>query len=80
MTLAQFLVPLLSVPLVTAVVMDRWAVAETATSRESSEALSGLEVGQGLSATLFAAEPTLANPTNIDIDHLGRVWVCVGVN
>jgi len=80
MTLAQFLVPLLSVPLVTAVVVNRWAIADTATSREASEALSGLEVGQGLAATLFAAEPTLANPTNIDVDHLGRIWVCEGVN
>ena len=34
----------------------------------------------GLEATLFASEPMLTNPTNIDIDHRGRVWVCEVVN
>ncbi len=29
-----------------------------------------LEVG------LFAAEPDVFNPTNMDIDHRGRVWIC----
>jgi len=31
-------------------------------------------------ATLFASEPMMLNPTNIDIDHRGRVWVCEVVN
>src|SRR5437588_6082367 len=26
--------------------------------------------------TLWAHEPMFANPTCMDIDHLGRVWVC----
>lgn len=43
-------------------------------------ALSGLEVGEGLQAQLFAAEPLVRNPSNIDIDHLGRVWVVENVN
>src|SRR5579864_2769988 len=34
----------------------------------------------GLEATLWAAEPMLENPTNIDIDERGRVWVLEGVN
>lgn len=29
-----------------------------------------------LAVSQFAAEPTLINPTNIDIDSRGRVWVC----
>jgi putative membrane-bound dehydrogenase-like protein len=29
---------------------------------------------------LWASEPLFANPTCIDIDHLGRVWVCESVN
>ncbi|MGY8750185.1 MAG: PVC-type heme-binding CxxCH protein [Pirellulales bacterium] len=49
-------------------------------SREASEALDGLEVGEALTATLFAAEPQLLSPSNIDIDHRGRVWVCEIVN
>jgi putative membrane-bound dehydrogenase-like protein len=28
----------------------------------------------------WAASPDLYNPTNLDIDHLGRVWVTEGVN
>ncbi|WP_068136557.1 PVC-type heme-binding CxxCH protein [Roseimaritima ulvae] len=49
-------------------------------SREASAALDGLEVGEGLAASLFAAEPQLLSPSNIDIDHRGRVWVCEIVN
>ncbi len=29
---------------------------------------------------LFAAEPMLINPTSIDVDHKGRVWVAEAVN
>jgi putative membrane-bound dehydrogenase-like protein len=34
----------------------------------------------GLKASLFAAEPMIQNPTNIDIDHRGRVWAVECVN
>ena len=33
-----------------------------------------------LQLTLFAKEPLLYNPTNIDIDHKGRIWVCEAYN
>ena len=49
-------------------------------SREIADALDGLEVGTELAASLFAAEPQLLSPANIDIDHRGRVWVCEIVN
>lgn len=39
-----------------------------------------LNVAPGLEATLFAAEPMLTNPTNIDVDARGRVWVCEAYN
>jgi putative membrane-bound dehydrogenase-like protein len=42
--------------------------------------VAGLDVARGLEATLFAAEPMLLSPTNIDVDHRGRVWVCEVVN
>ena len=48
--------------------------------RSPEYALAGLEIGDGLQATAFATEPMLVNPTNMDIDHRGRVWVCEGVN
>jgi len=34
----------------------------------------------GLEITPWASSPALFNPTNIDIDHRGRVWVTEGVN
>ena len=34
----------------------------------------------GLEITPWAASPALFNPTNMDIDHKGRVWVTEGVN
>jgi putative membrane-bound dehydrogenase-like protein len=49
-------------------------------SHDLKDALAGLDVADGLEATLFAGEPTLLSPSNIDVDHLGRVWVCEVVN
>mgnify|MGYP006115151443 FL=1 len=48
--------------------------------RLSSNAVVGLETHAELETTLFAAEPMLVNPTNIDIDERGRVWVTEGYN
>lgn len=48
--------------------------------RDPDSAAGGLDVADGLQVTLFASEPMMASPTNIDVDHLGRVWVCEVVN
>jgi putative membrane-bound dehydrogenase-like protein len=37
------------------------------------------QVPEGLEVTLWAASPMLHNPTNIDIDRDGRIWVAEGV-
>jgi putative membrane-bound dehydrogenase-like protein len=37
------------------------------------------QVPEGLEITLWAASPLLQNPTNIDIDRDGRIWVAEGV-
>ena len=37
-------------------------------------------VADGLQVELFAAEPDVVNPTNIDVDARGRVWVCESYN
>lgn len=42
--------------------------------------LAGITIAGGLEAKLFASEPTITNPTNIDIDHRGRVWVLEAYN
>ncbi len=35
---------------------------------------------EGLEVTLWASEPDVINPTNIDIDERGRIWVLEAVN
>ncbi len=47
---------------------------------ERPESAGKLKPAPGLEATLWAAEPMLSNPTNIDIDSRGRVWVAEGLN
>lgn len=44
------------------------------------ESIKTFKVADGLECSLFASEPMFYNPTNIDIDATGRVWVCEGVN
>ncbi|MCF2486729.1 PVC-type heme-binding CxxCH protein [Dyadobacter sp. CY347] len=51
-----------------------------AEKRFSRNAVLGLKVADGLQATLFASEPDVINPINIDVDHRGRVWACEAYN
>src|SRR5690242_3426339 len=46
----------------------------------AENALKGLEVFNGLEVHTFATEPMLKNPTNIDVDERGRVWVTEAYN
>src|SRR3982750_1188487 len=39
-----------------------------------------LKPADGLEATLWASEPMVVNPTTIDVDSRGRVWVTEGLN
>lgn len=48
--------------------------------REAKNAISGLEIADGLEVTLSASEPELRSLTNLDIDDRGRVWVCDVMN
>lgn len=43
-------------------------------------AIQSLTVADGLEVTVMATEPMLQNPTNIDVDERGRVWVCEAYN
>ena len=52
----------------------------TAVERSPETAVAGLDLAAGLDIQLFAAEPMLLSPSNIDVDHLGRIWVCEVVN
>src|SRR5882724_1192727 len=44
------------------------------------ESVKRFSVGEGLELSLFAAEPMVRNPTDMDIDERGRVWITEGVN
>ena len=48
--------------------------------RLPSNALKGLVITSGLKIQTMATEPTLINPTNIDVDERGRVWVTEAYN
>jgi putative membrane-bound dehydrogenase-like protein len=44
------------------------------------ETVKSLAVADGLEVTLWASEPGMVNPTNMDIDERGRIWVAEGAN
>ncbi|WP_435353636.1 PVC-type heme-binding CxxCH protein [Emticicia sp. SJ17W-69] len=49
--------------------------------RKVEHALDGIQLADPeLEVTLFASEPMMMNPTNMDIDAKGRVWICEGYN
>ena len=52
----------------------------TGEQRKPENALAGIEIGEGLEATLSASEPHLKSLTNLDVDDRGRVWVCDVMN
>ena len=54
--------------------------AAIANAKAANESAKQLTVAEGLQAALFASEPMLRNPTDMDIDERGRVWVTEGVN
>ena len=48
--------------------------------RKAENAIAGIEIADGLEATLSASEPDLRSLTNLDVDDRGRVWVCDVMN
>ncbi len=52
----------------------------TEAKHDPANAVANLDVHPELEATLFASEPMITNPTNLDVDHRGRVWICDVVN
>src|SRR5690349_1521869 len=56
------------------------AAADSTAAPPSIVPLDIFTVPEGLEVTLFARSPMLKNPTNMDIDAAGRIWVTEGVN
>src|SRR5689334_19027521 len=44
------------------------------------ESINRFNVAEGLEVWLFASEPMVRNPTDMDIDERGRIWITEGVN
>jgi putative membrane-bound dehydrogenase-like protein len=55
-------------------------LAAAPTPSAAEPAVAELKTPDDLTATLFAAEPLLSSPADIDVDARGRVWVCEVVN
>src|SRR3954451_3111568 len=69
--------------------MSRWLAAftltatltaTTAAQQPPDKVLATMKPGDGFQVELFAHEPLLINPTSMDVDHKGRVWVAEAVN
>ncbi|MFK7766281.1 MAG: PVC-type heme-binding CxxCH protein [Mariniblastus sp.] len=56
------------------------SLAQDSDIHQSQNAIGQFDIHPELDVELFAAEPFLANPSNIDVDHLGRIWVCEVLN
>jgi putative membrane-bound dehydrogenase-like protein len=65
--------------LLAAILFGLWTAPSLA-QKSPDETVKSMAVADGLQVELFAAEPMLINPTSIDVDQLGRVWVCEAVN
>lgn len=56
------------------------SVLTEAQKRLPENSLAGVKMAEGLSVKTFATEPMLMNPTDIDVDARGRVWVLEAYN
>jgi putative membrane-bound dehydrogenase-like protein len=59
---------------------DQKSSLDSAARHSAQHALDGFDVLPGYELSLFAAEPMLQNPTNMDIDHRGRVYITEAYN
>src|SRR5690606_25695959 len=59
---------------------EAWLALSMEDRLKPEHATSSFQVHDDLEVALFAAEPMVVNPTNIDIDEKGRVWVCESYN
>ncbi len=56
-----------------------WAAAGRA-QMPAEESARKLKPAEGLEATVWATEPLVVNPTGMDVDSRGRVWITEGLN
>src|SRR5665213_2862050 len=51
-----------------------------AAQKTPQQTVDSFKLASGLQATVWASEPDMVNPTDMDIDERGRLWVCEGAN
>jgi putative membrane-bound dehydrogenase-like protein len=59
---------------------DRPEAFDDAETPRATDIAPALQAAEGLEVRLWASSPLLHNPTSLDIDERGRVWVAEGVN
>src|SRR3954463_10350854 len=57
-----------------------WTALPALAQEAPEKTVADLKTADGLEITLFASEPQLVNPTNMDIDERGRVWITEAAN
>jgi glucose/arabinose dehydrogenase len=62
------------------VAQDRSKAPENYGVEAALQSLSKMTVAEGLEVSLFAAEPMVQNPTAMDVDARGRVWITEAAN
>lgn len=62
------------------IVRPNFAEHEAKAQISAAESAMKLKAADGLEAKLWAAEPMVVNPTSMEIDSRGRVWVAEGLN
>jgi putative membrane-bound dehydrogenase-like protein len=59
---------------------DKGAPKERSGPEAAAQQVKQMKVADGLEVSLFASEPMLVNPADMDIDSKGRVWITEGAN
>ncbi len=70
----------LSLPVVLCAQTPAPATAEETPPPPALVPTTGFAVPEGFEITVWAQAPMLRNPTNMDVDYKGRIWVAEGVN
>lgn len=60
--------------------LGAWAAEHAHGLAAAQAAVKAMTTPPGVVATLFAAEPMVVNPADMDVDHRGRVWITEGAN
>ena len=63
-----------------AAVVGLFVTLPSAAQKTPEDTVKSFKLAPGMEATVWASEPEMVNPTDIDIDERGRIWVCEGAN